>query len=240
MPASLPLVVALTVAALAALAGWALGAWLQQRKRKPQPLPLLWALTPRPVFSTEERTLFRQLREALPGHVVLSKLPLVRFCQPADPQQVRYWYDLLGQVHVGFAICSVSGRVLAAIDLESDRTSRRSQQIKESVLSACRVRYVRCAADQVLSLPEIQGLVPVVVSAQPRSARRRAAGGTVALAEVPLPAQAAPAPTDALAQWQQAGPPQDAIYGFDEDGRPADGGAVVVETPIAPSTSFRP
>jgi hypothetical protein len=54
------------------------------------------------------------LREALPHHIVLSKLPLVRFCQPNDPGEVQFWYDLLGTNHVGFAICSANGRVLAA------------------------------------------------------------------------------------------------------------------------------
>ena len=54
------------------------------------------ASRPRPVFSTDERRVYRLLREALPHHIVLSKLPLVRFCQPTDPAQVRYWFDLLG------------------------------------------------------------------------------------------------------------------------------------------------
>ena len=59
-----------------------------------------------------ERAVHRQLREALPHHIVLSKLPLVRFCQPADPKSVRYWFDLLGANHVTFAVCSANGRVL--------------------------------------------------------------------------------------------------------------------------------
>ena len=100
-----------------------------------------------PVFSTDERRVYRQLREALPHHVILSKLPLVRFCQPNDPEEVRYWYDLLGSIHVTFAICSANGRVLAVIDLDNDRAgSRRVTQIKQSVLGACRVRYLRCLA----------------------------------------------------------------------------------------------
>lgn len=138
--------------------------WLVLRQRKtaaPPPLPTEWKLVPRPVFSTDERRIYRQLREALPHHIVLSKLPLVRFCQPNDPQEVRFWYDLLGSSHVTFAICSANGRVLAAIDLESDRgVSRRALQIKQSVLAACRVRYLRCPVDHMPSIPELQLLVP--------------------------------------------------------------------------------
>ena len=82
--------------------------WMSRRPRRndnqPKPLPTEWSLAPRPVFSTDERRVYRQLREALPHHIVLSKLPLVRFCQPNDPNDVRFWYELLGSIHVTFAI----------------------------------------------------------------------------------------------------------------------------------------
>ena len=134
----------------------------KSRKRAATKLPSEWALTARPVFNSEERRFYRQLREALPHHIVLSKLPLVRFCQPTNPQEVRYWYELLGAAQVSFAICSGNGRVLAALDLEGDRgASRRSLQLKQSVLEACRVRYLRCSPDQLPSLAELQALVPL-------------------------------------------------------------------------------
>lgn len=134
----------------------------KSRKRAAAKLPSEWALTARPVFNSEERRFYRQLREALPHHIVLSKLPLVRFCQPTNPQEVRYWYELLGAAQVSFAICSGNGRVLAAVDLEGDRgASRRSLQLKQSVLEACRVRYLRCSPDQLPSLAELQALVPL-------------------------------------------------------------------------------
>jgi Protein of unknown function (DUF2726) len=152
MEALLPWIVALVALVILAIV---LIAWRLSRRQapQPQPLPAEWALAPRPVFSTDERRVYRQLREALPHHIVLSKLPLVRFCQPSDPNDVRYWYDLLGAIHVTFAICSANGRVLAAIDLDTDRgNSRRVLQIKQSVLGACRVRYLRCPVDNLPSL----------------------------------------------------------------------------------------
>jgi hypothetical protein len=165
MEALLPWIVAL--ASLVILAA-VLIAWRMSRRQAPQQqqLPAEWALAPRPVFSTDERRVYRQLREALPHHIVLSKLPLVRFCQPSDPNEVRYWYDLLGAIHVTFAICSANGRVLAAIDLDTDRgNSRRVLQIKQSVLAACRVRYLRCPVDNLPSIAELQLLVPQGASA---------------------------------------------------------------------------
>ena len=155
----LPWIIALVALGLLAivLAAWA----LRRTPKKSVELPTEWALAPRPVFSTDERRVYRLLREALPHHIVLSKLPLVRFCQPTDPNEVRFWFDLLGTSHVTFAICSANGRVLAAIDLDTDRgNSRRVMQIKQSVLSACRVRYLRCPVDQLPSVAELQLLVP--------------------------------------------------------------------------------
>ena len=149
---------ALLLTALIALVVWTLR---PRSASAPPELPAEWALTARPVFNADERRVYRLLREALPHHIVLSKLPLVRFCQPTDPNEVRYWFDLLGTSHVTFAVCSANGRVLAAIDLDTDRgNSRRVMQIKQSVLSACRVRYLRCPVDQLPSVAELQLLVP--------------------------------------------------------------------------------
>jgi hypothetical protein len=128
-------------------------------------LPGEWGLTPRPVFSTDERRLYRQLREALPEHVILAKLPLVRFCQPTDPKQVRYWFDLLGATHVAFAVCSANGRVLAVVDLDNGRgDASRTLKIKQGVLNALRIRYLRCAPDQLPGAAELQMLVPPPVT----------------------------------------------------------------------------
>jgi hypothetical protein len=130
-------------------------------RRAEKPLPTRWPLSSRRVFGPVELRVHRVLREALPHHLVLPKLPLVRFCQPDDPGELRYWYELLGSQHVSFAICSESGRVLAAIDLEGLRPgSRRSRQIKESVLAACKVKYLRCTAEELPTLAELRSLVP--------------------------------------------------------------------------------
>jgi hypothetical protein len=146
------------------------GVWFMRRPKRPAPLPTEWALSPRPVFSADERRVYKLLREALPHHIVLSKLPLVRFSQPTDPAQVRFWYDLLGATNVTFAVCSANGRVLAAIDLDTDRgNSRRILQIKQSVLGACRIRYLRCPVDNLPTAAELQLLVPSSTAATARA-----------------------------------------------------------------------
>ncbi len=140
----------------------AVALWLWQRRRpKTKALPNYWAINARPVFNTEERRAYRHLRDTLPHCVILSKLPLVRFTQSEDPTQVRYWFDMMGSNSVSFAVCSPNGRVLLALDLDGDRPpSSRSLQVKHAVLDACKVRYLRCAADQLPSVPELLLMVP--------------------------------------------------------------------------------
>ncbi len=198
--------------ALALLLGAAALSLIRGRPEKKLPLPTAWTLTPRPVFSTEERRVYRQLREALPHHIILSKLPLVRFCQPTDPSEVRYWYELLGSNHVSFAICSASGRVLAAVDLQSDRSgSRRSLQIKQAVLSACKVRFVRCTADKLPSVPELQLLVPQIGP----GARGPRAAPAVSEVRDHLATTLASRRRERTTLWADSGFLQDSFFGAD-------------------------
>jgi hypothetical protein len=238
---SLPWIVALV--ALLALLGVLL--WrAPQQTLATKPLPTDWNLSARPVFSTDERRVYRQLREALPHHIVLSKLALVRFCQPNDAQEVRYWYDLLGGIHVTFAICSSNGRVLAAVDLDSERSnSRRVLDIKQSVLGACRIRYLRCPAEQLPSIAELQLLVPhsgTVRGPQPAPAR--------ATAPPRGPGAASPRRTERRALWQDSSFFQDSFFAPDsrddpfgsgefQSPPPSGFGAPLPDDPHAPAPS---
>jgi hypothetical protein len=228
---------------------------LHQRRPRARPLPTEWTLTARPVFSSDERRVYRQLREALPHHIVLSKLPLVRFSQPTDPNEVRFWYELLGSLNVTFAICSANGRVLAAIDLDNDRAdSRRTTQIKQSVLAACRVRYLRCPVDHLPSIAELQLMVPQTGGA---AARGPQPAPTVSPARVPAVTGATARRRERTTLWQDSGFMQDSFFGVEGRGNdfgtpsgfgslrsgvsareipdaPDDVGGVVVETPVTP------
>ncbi|NUZ05585.1 DUF2726 domain-containing protein [Piscinibacter koreensis] len=207
-------------AGVAALVAVALAGWLviAQRRRSAGALPTEWALTPRPVFSVDERRVYRLLREALPHHIVLSKLPLVRFCQPTDPSAVRYWFDLLGGAHVTFAVCSPNGRVLAALDLDAEKNAaRRSLQIKQAVLTACRVRYLRCPADNLPSVAELQLLVPSSASAGARSPQPASAPAPDPLSDVrdTLSSTVATRRAERSALWQDSSLFQDSFFAPD-------------------------
>ena len=195
-----------------AAASWA----LRRRASRKDALPAEWALTPRPVFSTDERRVYRLLREALPHHIVLSKLPLVRFCQPTDPKQVRYWYQLLGTAHVTFAVCSTNGRVLAAIDLDVERgNSRRVSQIKQSVLGACRVRYLRCPVDNLPSIADLQLLVPAVSPSSRSQATGSAQARGLSEASESLSSTVATRRAERGARWHDPSRFQDSFFAPD-------------------------
>src|SRR4051812_46655595 len=208
---SIAAVLALSLLAVVALGG----VWLLRRPRHPAPLPTEWSLSARPVFSTDERRVYKLLREALPHHIVLSKLPLVRFSQPSNPDEVRYWYDLLGSINVTFAVCSANGRVLAAIDLDTDRNnSRRILQIKQSVLGACRVRYLRCPVDNLPSAAELQLLVPSATAGS-RPANVHTAPTDLDEARDSLASTVASRRAQRTALWQDSSRFQDSFFAPD-------------------------
>lgn len=137
--------------ALATAAGLLLGVVLQRRRPAgKREWPRRWRLNARPIFTTDERLLFKELRAALPNHVVLAKLNLLRFCQAADEFEARAWYDRLHTLHVSFTICTPNGSVVSVVDIDAPHkaSSARSQRMKEAVLEACRIRYVRCRPGQ--------------------------------------------------------------------------------------------
>jgi hypothetical protein len=152
-------IAALLVAVGAALGGLAAWAWAPPRRRL-SPLPKDWTLAARRVLNANERRVYNQLRLAFPKYIVLPKLPLVRLCQPDTPDQVKFWYELIGAAHVTFAVCNPNGHVLLVIDLDSTRShSRRSTRIKESVLAACGIQRLHCAADELPSIDALRSLM---------------------------------------------------------------------------------
>jgi nitrogen fixation-related uncharacterized protein len=199
--------------------------WRSARQQAADDLPTEWPLVQRPLFSPEERALYRQLRAALPHHMILAKVPLVRFCQPVDRNDVRYWFGLLGPIHVSFIICADNGRVLAALDIRRPdfKPSRRTSVIKQSVLAACRIRYVECRSDQPPSTADLQNIVPQQGETAPRTyVPGTSSAGTAAQA----PAGSAQAGRSTLAHamrtrrggvpaWYESGYSQDSFFAPD-------------------------
>ncbi|MBY0468794.1 MAG: DUF2726 domain-containing protein [Burkholderiaceae bacterium] len=195
-----------TLLAGAALGGLAVWNWAPPRKRL-QPLPTQWNLAARRALNTNERRFYNQLRLAFPKFIVLPKLPLVRLCQPATPEHVTYWYELIGSAHVTFAVCNPNGHVLLVIDLDSARShSRRSTRIKESVLATCGIRRLQFAADALPSVDELRaalagaGTVDAPIGATTPSSVDDPVKATEAAPDPAIPATALAPVTEVAAQ----------------------------------------
>lgn len=148
------------LACLCALCG-GLIAWALLRMNSSPALPKEWAVSARASLGVTERLLHQQLRRAFPHCLIMPKLGLAKFCQPGDPSKVGYWYSLLGSSQVTFAVCDADGWVLLAVDLEAERPrSRRSKQVKESVLAACGIRHLIVTRGPLPALSELRALIP--------------------------------------------------------------------------------
>lgn len=156
------------IAGLMLLAGWILGWWLRGRRdlTRKQAWPDEWNLNARPIFSTHERALYRDLKAALPQHVILAKVGLLRFCHSGDEKHAREWYERLNHLNVSMAICSPNGAVVSVIDIDtghSGRSAQKHHRTKEAVMEACRIRYVRCQPGQ---WPQAELLAPWALGQQ--------------------------------------------------------------------------
>ena len=146
-------------------------AWAWLRMKSTPSLPSDWALSARASLGVTERLLYQQLRRAFPRWSIMPKLGLVKFCQPDDPSTVGYWYSLLGSSQVTFAVCDPDGWVLLAVDLEAERPrSRRSKQVKQSVLAACRIQHLVVTRGPLPALSELRAMIPSGASSNAQGA----------------------------------------------------------------------
>jgi hypothetical protein len=146
---------------VALLLGYLLGDWARRSKNATPALPKEGAVSARAILGAHERRMYKHLQNAFPRRLIVPKLALVRFCQPNDVSKVRYWYTLLGSSHVTFAVCDADGRVLLAIDLEGDRPrSRRSLEVRQSVLNACGIKHLRVTTQQLPDMSELRSVLP--------------------------------------------------------------------------------
>jgi hypothetical protein len=174
-------------------------------------MPTSWPSIPRSALNSDERRALRMLRDAMPQHIVLASLPLVRLCQPRDGLRSEYWYDLLAPLHVSFAVCSPNGSVLAVIDLETPRnTSRRVATIKQAVMAACRIRYISCRPENLPPPSELQLLLPNLGGAARAVPMRALPGFHQARSSLPDTVRARRA--ERSARWADSGLPQDSFF----------------------------
>ena len=169
------------VIGLALTAGMLLGAglyrgWLRTR-RVPDPLvPDTWPLTARNLLTSEERAGLKWLATTFHDHLVMVKVPVLRFTVPTpkkhegiDPR----WQELLDGVYCTYTVCTPQGKVVGCVDMPGKRgLPQTTRALKEKLLSDCGIAYT-----------------VVLVSDLPKSSAMRAAFLGEAHQQEPLPHQ---------------------------------------------------
>ncbi len=137
----------------AALLFWRNKTVLRRNRR----IPKEWPLKTRPLVNTTERRVWIWLTKVMFDQHILIKLPITRFTTPVDKQEARHWYKLLNGVYCTFTVCSLDGRVIGCVDVQSPQgLSMGNQTLKHSLLSQCGVRYWAVDPDNLPHLTQIR------------------------------------------------------------------------------------
>lgn len=154
------------VVGLSLLGGIALGAllsrWWAGRKASTDPLvlPAQWPLQARMVVNDIENQVWHGLKSIFHDHVVIVKIPVLRFtrlhdsthanaassphgkAQTGGPLGHRRWLEQLEGVYTTFTVCTLNGKVMGCVDVPGSRGfSRTSSEMKEALLLHCGIAY---------------------------------------------------------------------------------------------------
>lgn len=133
--------------------------WLRKKANTSIRLPHKWPLASRVIITNEEHDVLRWLRSAFPDHLVMVKLPVLRFTAPVDKDikgAGARWQELLSGVYCSFTVCTDNGNVVGCVDVPGKRgLGKANRGLKESLLSDCRIAYTVVRGS---SLPEASAM----------------------------------------------------------------------------------
>lgn len=176
-----------TLAALFASLGLLLAAILMRRRAQAPATPrddsldtvAAWPPQAVRVMTLGERQAFEVLRRALPGHVILSQVPLSRFISVPTRNPYQQWLQRAGRLAVDVLVCDFSSRAIAAIEVrtaeESQRAARRHQRLIE-VLRAAGIAVYEWNEDDLPSVAEARELFVPKTASKEEQARIDAGG----------------------------------------------------------------
>lgn len=145
MNASLFITLAIALATGSALGVGIYAWWLRRQANATMRMPSKWPLTARVLITNEEHEVFKWLRTTFDDHLVMVKLPVLRFTVPVSKGKNgggARWQDMLGGVYCSFTVCTHNGNVVGCVDVPGKRgLNRVNRELKESLLSDCRIAY---------------------------------------------------------------------------------------------------
>lgn len=139
------------VAGMGVVVGIALGAllyrgWMRRHAGRKLRLPERWLLDARGLVTSEEMAVWKWLRKAFSDHVVMVKVPVMRFTVPSTrgrpENKEQHWHELLNGVYCTFTVSNMEGKVVGCVDVPGKRGLTRAQrEMKEDLLAACGIGY---------------------------------------------------------------------------------------------------
>ena len=139
------------VAGMGVVLGIALGAllhwgWARRHAERKLRLPERWLLNARGLVTSEEMAVWKWLRKAFSDHVVMVKVPVMRFTVPSTrgrpENKEQHWHELLNGVYCTFTVSNMEGKVVGCVDVPGKRGLTRAQrEMKEDLLAACGIGY---------------------------------------------------------------------------------------------------
>jgi hypothetical protein len=151
----------LLYAGVAVMAGFlAYQIWSQNTKKTSGELGDMPTLGRKSPLTEVQQALFRQLREALPGHIILPQIAASRVLNvDSTPGNAKRWNDMLKDETLDMLICRDDFSIVAAIKLDDPADFvPEHQQTDESVgkaLSAVGIKLVRIPSN---NLPPVNTL----------------------------------------------------------------------------------
>lgn len=160
---------ALLISGLSLLIGLILGAlfyagWTRHKVTVRQRLPDCWPLRVRTIVSGNEKEVWDWLRNCFFDHVVMVKVPILRFTKLHDTYNANIsanamadahieserWLELLNGVYTTFTISTTDGKVVGCVDMSGKPAfTKGSHELKETLLLDCGIAYVVVSASEL-------------------------------------------------------------------------------------------
>ena len=121
-------------------------------------VPARWPLETRGLVSTGEDEVWKWLRSTFHDHLVMVKVPVLRFTIPMPGERYKsaQWLELLSGVYTTFTVCTTDGTVVGCVDVPGKRgLGQANRELKEALLADCNVSYTVVRSH---SLPKVEAM----------------------------------------------------------------------------------
>ncbi len=101
-----------------------------------------WPPTATRLLTTAERLAYKTLQRALPGHMILAKVPLARFLKVPSRQSYAEWLRRLGSQCADLVVCDMASEVIAVVSVQpppaetSERARKRHKRMARVMKAA--------------------------------------------------------------------------------------------------------